>query len=44
MDLIRSGFIDPKDFYTHVRKAEQIDEVLELVRTKQALKVVLDFD
>ena len=42
--LIRSGFVNPKDFYTHVCKVEQIDEVLELVRSKQALKVVLDFD
>ena len=42
--LIRSGFINPKDFYSHVRKPEQIGEVLELVKSKQALKVVLDFD
>ena len=42
--LIESGFIDPKDFYSHVRKPEQIEEVLQLVTSKQALKVVLDFD
>lgn len=44
IELIRSGFIDPKDFYTHVRGVEQIDEVLELVQKKEALKVILDFD
>ena len=44
IELIRSGFINPKDFYSHVRRPDQIDEVLELVKTKQALKVVLDFD
>ena len=42
--LIQSGFINPKDFYSHVRKPEDIAEVLELVKSKQALKVIIDFD
>ena len=44
IELIRRGVIDPKDFYTHVRRPEEIEDVMELVRTKQALKVILDFD
>ena len=44
VELMRKGVINPKDFYTHVRKPEQIDEVLQLVTTKEALKVVIDFD
>lgn len=38
---IQSGQIDPKDFYSHVLPMERIDEAMELIRSKQALKVIL---
>lgn len=42
--LIESGQVNPKDFYSHVLPYEKIEEAVELVRSKQALKVILDFD
>ena len=38
---IQEGRIDPKNFYSHVLPMEQIEEALELVRSKKALKVIL---
>lgn len=43
-DLIATGKINAKDFYSHVVYFEEIDYALELVRSKEALKVVLSFD
>jgi len=43
-DMIVSGKISAKDFYSHVVYFEEIDHALELVRSKKALKVVLSFD
>ncbi len=42
--LIEAGKVNPKDFYSHVLPYTQIHEAMELVRTKKALKVILDFD
>lgn len=42
-ELIRKGLVNPKDFYSHVLPMERIDEALELVRTKKAIKVILTF-
>lgn len=39
--LIENGKVNPKDFYSHVLPYEQIDQVLQLVREKKALKVIL---
>lgn len=44
IELFQKGVINPKDFYSHVCKPEEIDKVLELVTSKAALKVVIDFD
>lgn len=44
IELIQKGIINPKDFYSHVRKPEQINEVLDLIRSRRATKVVIDFD
>ena len=41
---MQRGIINPKDFYSHVRKPEEIDDVLRLVTTKEAIKVIIDFD
>jgi len=39
--LIESGKVNPKDFYSHVIPYEQIEEALQLVKDKKALKVIL---
>ena len=44
IDLIMSGKANPKDFYSHVLPWEQIDEVIRLVRSKEALKVILTIE
>lgn len=42
--LIEAGKVNPKDFYSHVLPYEKIDEAVKLTLSKQALKVILDFD
>lgn len=42
--LIKSGRVNPKDFYSHVLPASRLEEALGLVRRKEALKVILTFD
>ena len=44
IELMQRGIINPKDFYSHVRKPEEIDDVLRLVTAKEAIKVIIDFD
>ena len=41
---IRKGLINPKDYYSHVLPMDRIGDVLELVRSKQSLKVILTID
>ena len=43
-DMILSNKIDPKDFYSHVLPMDEIHQAMELVRTKQCLKVILKID
>lgn len=38
---IQEGLVDPKNFYSHILPMEQIDEVMALIRSKQALKVIM---
>lgn len=42
--LIEAGKISPKDFYSHVLPFEEIGRAIELVRSKQALKVILTWE
>lgn len=42
--LIRQGKIVPGHYYSHVLPAEKISECMELIRSKEALKVVLSFE
>ena len=44
IELMKKGVINPKDFYSHVKSVEDIQEVLRLVETKEAIKVVVKFD
>jgi len=41
---IRQGLVNPKDFYSHVLPMDRIDDVLELVRNRQAFKVIMTVD
>ena len=41
---ILEGSINPKDFYSHVMPYTDVREAVELVRTRKALKVILNFD
>lgn len=42
IELMEKGVINPKDFYSHVKSVEDIQEVVKLVAEKKAIKVILD--
>lgn len=44
IELMRKGIINPKDFYSHVRGLDDIQEVVQLVADKKAVKVILDLE
>ncbi len=44
IELMRKGVINPKDFYSHVRGLEDIQEVVQLVADKKAIKVIMDLE
>lgn len=44
INLIVEGKINPKDFYSHVMSFERINEVVDLIKEKKALKVILTID
>jgi len=41
---IQQGLIDPKNYYSHVMHVDQIHDVIELVKSKKALKVIMRVD
>jgi threonine dehydrogenase-like Zn-dependent dehydrogenase len=41
LDAVKLGFINPRDFISHVLPMEEIEKGLELLKTGKALKVVL---
>jgi len=44
IQLILDKKVTPKDYYSHIVYYEDIEDALELVKTRTAFKVVLDFD
>lgn len=42
--LIEQGAVNPKDFYSHVIPFTEIERAMKLLETREAFKVVLDFD
>ena len=44
IELMRKGVINPKDFYSHVRGLDDIQEVVDLVAEKKAIKVIMDLE
>jgi len=44
IEYIQKGLIDPKDYYSHVLPMDRLDEILDLVRNRKALKVIMIID
>ena len=44
IELMQKGVINPKDFYSHVKTRDEIDEVVELVAEKKTIKFILDLE
>lgn len=44
VELIHTGKINPKAYYSHVLPIEKISECVRLIGNKEALKIVLSFD
>lgn len=44
IEMIRAGLINPKDYYSHVLPYTEINRAIELVRSREALKVILTID
>lgn len=44
IELIRRGVVNPKDFYSHVLPYTEIQKAAELVKSREALKVILSFE
>lgn len=44
IELIRTGVVNPKDFYSHVLPYGKIRDAAELVKSRKALKVILSFE
>ena len=44
IEYIQKGLIDPKNYYSHVLPMDRLDEILDLVRNKKALKVIMTID
>lgn len=41
ISYIQRGLVDLKNYYSHVLPLEEVHQAMELVRTKQAIKVIL---
>ncbi len=41
IELIRTGVVNPKDFYSHVLPLEEIGKAADMVRNREALKIIL---
>lgn len=44
VEMIQRGLVNPKDFYSHVVPFTEIDRAMRLIETREAFKVILDFD
>ena len=42
LSLVERGLLDPKEFYSHVLPLGKIAEGVEMIRTRQAYKVIID--
>jgi threonine dehydrogenase-like Zn-dependent dehydrogenase len=44
LNLISEGKLNPKDYYSHVLPMTEINECMEMIKNKTALKVILGLD
>ena len=44
VDYIQRGLINPKDYYSHVMRMENVEDALNLVKEKKTVKVILRFN
>lgn len=44
VELIRTGKIKTSDYYSHIVSIDEIDKAVDLVKSKQALKVIIEID
>ena len=44
ISMISKGIINPKNYYSHVMPIEDIERGIELIRNREALKVIFTFD
>jgi threonine dehydrogenase-like Zn-dependent dehydrogenase len=42
--MIQNGLLDPKNFYSHIVYYEDIHKAMDLVKSKEAFKVILNLD
>lgn len=42
VDMVHRGVLNPKDFYSHVLSLEEAPKGVELIRSRQAYKVIID--
>ena len=42
LSLVERGLLDPKEFYSHVLPLGEIAKGVEMIRTRQAYKVIID--
>jgi threonine dehydrogenase-like Zn-dependent dehydrogenase len=43
LEMVKEGTVDPGDYWSHALPAEEIERAIELVRSREAFKVVLTF-
>ncbi len=43
VNFIQAGKVNPKDFYSHVLPYTEVHKAMELIKSKEALKVILTF-
>lgn len=42
LELIRDGAVNPKDYYSHVVPIDRVEEAADLIRRREAFKVIID--
>ena len=42
--LIQEGKVDPKNFYSHVMSINDIQKIIQMVKNREVLKVIMTFD
>ena len=43
LEMVREGAVDPRDYWSHALPADEIERAVQLVRSREAFKVVVTF-